>query len=87
MSCSPTDRLLHRSCSPTDSLLYRSCSPTDSLLCRSCSPTTTLKECVPLLCSYETLKKQFDWLIDGEVAHLIEANLRPELRTMETFLR
>jgi hypothetical protein len=37
--------------------------------------------------SYETLKKQFDWLIDAEVAHLVHENLRPELDKMELYLR
>jgi hypothetical protein len=37
--------------------------------------------------SYELLKKQFDWLVDGEVAFLVHQHLRPELNKLEAFLR
>ena len=48
---------------------------------------STLTTFVQSLGSYESLKKQFDWLIDGEVAHLVHDNLRRELKNMELFLR
>jgi hypothetical protein len=49
--------------------------------------TLPLSTFVSAIGSYETLKKQFDWLVDGEVAHLIHKNLRPELTKLEMFLR
>jgi hypothetical protein len=49
--------------------------------------TTTLKEAVPEIGSYSLLKAQFDWLIDGQVSHLVQYNLGRELKNMEMFLR
>ena len=46
-----------------------------------------MKTFARVLGNYESLKKQFDWLIDGEVAHLVHDNLRPELKNIELFLR
>ena len=49
--------------------------------------TVPMKTFARVLGNYESLKKQFDWLIDGEVAHLVHDNLRPELKNIELFLR
>jgi hypothetical protein len=49
--------------------------------------TTSLKSCVPTLASYDALKDQFNWLIDGEITHLVEENLLPEIANMELYLR
>ena len=49
--------------------------------------TTSLKTGVPALTTYEALRSQFNWLVDGEVSHLIEQNLVPELENMEMYLR
>jgi hypothetical protein len=49
--------------------------------------TTTLKDAVPILGSYQTLKAQFDWLFDGSITHLIHENLGPEMQNLELFLR
>jgi hypothetical protein len=48
---------------------------------------TSLKASVPMLTNYTALKRQFDWLIDGEVTPAVSENLRPELKNMELFLR
>jgi len=42
---------------------------------------------VPILTSFDVLHHQFNWLIDGEVLHVIEENLVPEIRDMELYLR
>jgi hypothetical protein len=41
----------------------------------------------PELTSFELMKKQFDWLIGGEVFHLIQENLGLELAYLEYYLR
>jgi hypothetical protein len=46
-----------------------------------------LKDAVPALADYKTLKSQFDWLFDGEVSHLIFQNLGREVENLELFLR
>jgi hypothetical protein len=52
---------------------------------RNC--TTALKECVPILATYEALKSQFDWLSDGGVSKLVDQNLPIELGRMEMYVR
>jgi hypothetical protein len=52
---------------------------------RNC--TTALKECVPILATYEALKSQFDWLSEGSVSKLIDQNLPIELGRMEMYVR
>lgn len=37
--------------------------------------------------SYETLKAQFDWLTDGGISRVVEANLPRELVHLEMYLR
>jgi hypothetical protein len=49
--------------------------------------TSALKDAVPVLADYKTLKSQFDWLFDGEVSHLIFKNLGREIENIELFLR
>jgi hypothetical protein len=49
--------------------------------------TLPLSTFAAVIGSYESMKQQFDWLVDGEVAHLIHQNLRPELNKLEMFLR
>lgn len=47
----------------------------------------SLADFADIIGTYESLKKQFDWIIDGEVAHLVHENLRLELEKLEHFLR
>ncbi len=49
--------------------------------------TTTLKEEVPLMASYEALKIQFDWLTDGGISRIVEANLARTIEHLELYLR
>ncbi len=53
--------------------------------CRNC--TGSLKECVPVLTTYDALKSQFDWVTDGGVSHLVDENLPRELVNLELYLR
>ena len=46
-----------------------------------------MRECVPVLGNYKTLKAQFDWVCDGEVSPLVERNLGHEIKNMEMYLR
>jgi hypothetical protein len=52
---------------------------------RNCK--TTLRDCVPVLGNFKALKAQFDWIVDGEVSHLVKKNLGSELRNLEMYLR
>jgi len=52
---------------------------------RNC--TKALKECVPVLATYEALKSHFDWLTDGGVSKLVDQNLPIELGRMEMYVR
>lgn len=56
-----------------------------SSLCRTSK--SPLKDSVPIIGSYSTLKAHFDWLVDGEVSHLVQRNLGVELKNLEMFLR
>jgi hypothetical protein len=49
--------------------------------------TTILKDAVPLLTTYESLKIQFDWLTDGGISHVVEQNLARQLAQLEMYLR
>ncbi len=49
--------------------------------------TEKLIDVVPQLGSYAVLKQHFEWLIDGQVYHLVEKNLGNEIQNMELFLR
>ena len=46
-----------------------------------------MKASVPEVCEKEILRKQFNWLLDGQISTIINKNLGPELLNMETFLR
>jgi len=52
---------------------------------RSCK--TTLARCVPILSSAGALQSQFNWLIGGDISHLVEENLEQEIRNLELYLR
>lgn len=41
---------------------------------------------VPILCSYENLSKQFTWLGNGSVEHVIKKNLVKEIDVLEHYL-
>jgi hypothetical protein len=49
--------------------------------------TTTLKEEVPLLATYESLKIQFDWITDGGISRVVEENLSRQIEHLELYLR
>jgi hypothetical protein len=46
-----------------------------------------MKDYVPLLTSYDTLKSQFDWLTNGGISRVVEKNLGRQLKHLELFLR
>jgi hypothetical protein len=46
-----------------------------------------LKECVPILTTYEALQSQFDWLTDGGIAQVVAENLPQELQNLELYIR
>lgn len=41
---------------------------------------------VPVLADYDNLKKQFEWLGNGSIEHLIKKSLVKEVRVLEQFL-
>lgn len=52
---------------------------------RNCK--TSLVSCVPILASAGALRSQFNWLIGGDVSHIVHQNLEQELKNLELYLR
>ena len=45
-----------------------------------------MADTVPILCDYQNLRSQFQWLVDGDLEPLIEDNLEKEVDLLEKYL-